>query len=85
MKKIFKRVADHTGKDQKSAVLDHIGQCCECQQVNNIFSLFTVIEQGTSTNICSFESLWISRKLPVLNTQFGPSKGKMVSLALYKG
>ena len=84
-RQFFKRVADHTGKDQKSAVLDHISQCCECQQVDNIFSLFTVIEQGTSTNICSLESLWISRKRPVLNTQLGPSKGKMVSLALYKG
>ena len=80
----FRRIIDHTGKDKKSAVLLHINQYQNCQLTENIYSLFEVLQQGTATNIYSLESMWIAKARPLLNTQMGPSSGRMVSLTLYK-
>ena len=82
-RQLFRRVLDHTGKDQKSAVFDHLYQCLECQSCNNISEQFEVLKSCANNNILNFEAMLISKHRPKLNTQLGPGNGAMVSLSLY--
>ena len=82
-RQLFRRVNDHMGKDQNSAIFDHLYQCLECQSSKNISGQFEVLRSCDKSNILSFESLLISKYRPTLNTQLGPGNGAMVSLALY--
>ena len=82
-RQLFRRVYDHTGKDQNSAIFDHLYQCLECQSSKNISDQFKVLKSCNKTNILSFESLLISKYRPTLNTQLGPGNSAMVSLSLY--
>ena len=83
-RQLYRRVTEHTsGKDQESAVFDHIFQCKHCQLVKNISDCFEVIRSCQPGNILSFEAMYISKYRPRLNIQLGPGNGKMVALSLY--
>ena len=83
-RQLYRKVTEHTsGKDQESAVFDHIFQCKHCQLVKNISDCFEVIRSCQPGNILSFEAMYISKYRPRLNIQLGPGNGKMVALSLY--
>ena len=83
-RQLFRRVTEHiTGKDQESAVFDHICQYNDCQSVVNISDCFEILRNCQPGNILSYEAMYISKYRPKLNIQLGPGNGKMVSLSLY--
>ena len=80
---LFRRIADHAGKDKKSAVFDHLLNCADCQSTRNISESFEIVQKCEAYNILSSEALWIAKLRPPLNTQCGPCKGTRVALKLY--
>ena len=82
-RQLFRRVADHTKTDKKSAVFEHLIMCTHCQNSNNIMNQFEIIKKCEASNIYSFEALLIAKFKPVLNAQLGPGQGTKTSLALY--
>ena len=82
-RQLFRRVEDHKGKDKQSAVFSHLYNCNACQSVQNISQQFRILKKCRRNNILSLEAILISKHRPVINTQLGPGKGTMVSLALY--
>ena len=82
-RQLFRRVEDHAGRDQNSAVFNHLYHCTDCQNVKNLCEQFQIIQKCTQRNILSYESLLISKHQPPLNTQLGPKKGTMTTLRLY--
>ena len=82
-RQLFRRIEDHRGKDQNSAVFNHLQNCLICQSTDNICHQFTVLERCTPQNLLSYEALFIAKLRPVLNTQLGPTKGTAVTLRLY--
>ena len=82
-RQLFRRVADHTKTDKKSAVFEHLFMCTQCQNSKNIMDQFEIIKKCEANNIYSFEALLIAKFKPVLNTQLGPGQGTKTSLALY--
>ena len=82
-RQLFQRVTDHRGKDKKSAVFDHLYNCLECQSVSIISNQFEILKKCDARNLLTFEALLIEKNRPALNIQLGPTKGRMVSLALY--
>ena len=81
-RQLFERVLDHRGRDQKSAVLQHLYECKNCQN-SNISTCFEIVQRCSSKTICSAEALLISNYCPSLNTQLDPGNGTAVSLTLY--
>ena len=81
-RQLFRRVSDHKGKDKKSAVLQHLMDCAQCQD-SDVVQSFEVIERCLPRTICSTEALLISKYNPSLNTQLGPCKGAVVPLSIY--
>ena len=82
-RQLFRRVEDHKGKDKQSAVFSHLYNCNACQSLQNISQQFRILKKCRRNNILSLEAILISKHRPVINTQLGPGKGTMVSLALY--
>ena len=79
----FRRVEDHGGKDQSSAVFNHLYNFSIFQSTDNICQQFKILQKCTPKNLLSFEALLIAKLRPVLNTQLGPTKGVAVTLRLY--
>ena len=82
-RQLFKRVAEHTKSDHKSAVFDHLYNCTKCQDSRNIMEHFEILTSTTTNNIYSLEALLIKKFRPVLNMQLGPGNGTRTSLSLY--
>ena len=81
-RQLFERIKDHRGRDKKSAVLQHLYDCNQCQN-SDIATLFEILQRCSAQNVCSTEAILISKYRPPLNTQLGPGKGAVVSLSLY--
>ena len=81
-RQLFRRVEDHNGKDQQSAVFQHLYNCTDCQS-SNLTDRFNILKTCGKGDLLSCEALMISKYRPKLNTQLGPAKGTQVSLSLY--
>ena len=50
-RQLLRRAIEHTtGKDQESAVFDHIYQCDHCQSVKNVSDCFEVLQSCQATS-----------------------------------
>ena len=79
-RQLFKRIEEHRSDKVYSAVFEHLVGCVTCQNVPKFSDCFKILERGTSGNILTMESLYISRFQLFLNKQMGQSGGKLVSM-----
>ena len=78
---MFRRVADHKGKDKRSAIFDNLHEYLPCQN-SNIDNNVEVLKRCAWGEIFSLESMLIEQEKPKLNTQIS-ANGKIALLTIY--
>ena len=82
-RQLVRRIEEHrSGSDKNSAIFNHLYQCVTCQNVKNVTDSFEIMESCKWYNILTIEAMMISTHCPILNTQLGPSRGKMTTFSV---
>ena len=81
-RQLFMRIKEHRKDGSGSAVFEHLYNCLQCQENDNLSNRFEILHVGTKFNILQLESLAICKYRPSLNKQLGPNKGT-ISLRLF--
>ena len=72
---LFQRIIEHNSSTSNSAVFDHMFNCRECIENNNIATSFMILNRCKRSALYSLESIMICKHRPNLNNKLGPSRG----------